>query len=192
MADDKNNTGNRNTGNRNTGTMNTGNRNTGTMNTGTMNTGTMNTGNWNTGNWNTGNWNTGNWNTGYFNVDTPATVRAFGKDCQRKAWDNAAKPIWIRDPSPTTWVPESEMTDQEKVENSTFNSCQGYLRVNDWMDEWRKAYDAATPEDIALTRALPNFDAAIFRKITGIDLDAPVRKNPAEIVIDGATYVLKS
>ena len=161
-------------------------------NTGERNTGYWNTGNCNIGNRNTGNWNTGDWNTGYFNADTPESVRVFGKDCQRETWDYASKPYWIYKISPTTWVPEADMTDQEKVENPTFNSCQGYLRVNDWKDEWRKAYNNATPEDIVLTRALPNFDAAIFKEITGIDLDAPVSKNPAEIVIDGATYVLKS
>jgi len=166
--------------------------NTGNKNTGNCNTGNRNTGNWNTGNRNTGNFNAGDWNTGHFNTDTPESIRVFGKDCQREAWDNASKPYWIYKISPTTWVPETEMTDQEKVENPTFNSCQGYLRVNDWKDEWRKEYNNATPEDIALTRTLPNFDAAIFKEITSIDLDAPVSKNPAEIVIDGATYVLKS
>ena len=177
MTSDKNNTGHQNTGYRNTGDRNTGHRNTG---------------DWNTGDWNTGNWNTGHRNTGYFNTDTPQTVRAFGKDCDREEWDSAVKPYWIYQPSPTTWVPEYEMSDAEKVDNPTFRTCQGYLRKNDWLDEWRKAYEAATPVDVELTRKLPNFDAAIFKEITGIDLDERANKNPAEIVIDGATYVLKS
>ena len=194
------NTGNQNTGNRNTGDWNTGNwntgdwntghRNTGHRNTGNWNTGHRNTGDWNTGDLNTGDWNTGDLNTGFFNTNTPENVRAFNKDLPRKDWDDARKPDWLYKPSPTTWVSDSDMTDQEKVDHPTFHTCGGYLRANDWADEWQKAYASASLEDIQAVRDLPNFDAAIFKEITGIDLTQEKQSAPREIIIEGARYIL--
>jgi len=184
------NTGNSNTGYRNTGNWNTGNRNTGNSNTGDWNTGDWNTGNRNTGNRNTGDWNTGDWNTGYFNTTTPEAVRAFNSDCSREEWDNANKPNWLYHPSPTTWVSDSKMTGQEKVDNPTFRTCGGYLRKNEWHEEWRKEYENASAEDIQAVRDLPNFDAEIFKEITGLDLSENAA--PKEIFFEGARYVLAS
>ena len=196
------NTGDWNTGNWNTGDWNTGNWNTGDWNTGDWNTGDRNTGDWNTGDWNTGNWNTGKWNTGDWNnsnyhVGCFNTIDAqkayyFNRLIDKSDWDNCEKPSWIFAPSPTTWVGVLEMSDADKVDNPTFHTCGGYLRKNDMMQEWRKAYESATPEDIELTRKLPGFDADVFLEITGIDLRIPVQKNPQEITIDGAVYVLKT
>jgi len=82
-----------------------------------------------------------------------------------------------------------EMSDADKVDNPTFHTCGGYLRKNDMMQEWRKAYESATPEDIELTRKLPGFDADVFLEITGIGLRLPKVEN--EIIVDGVVYVRK-
>jgi len=177
--------------NTNTGNRNTGNWNTGDRNTGDGNTGDWNTGNRNTGDGNTGNWNTGDRNTGSFNTTAPDFVNFFNKPLSVDVWDKCAKPDWIYRPSTTTWVDECSMTPAEKVENPTFHTCGGYLRTNDMADEWRKAYESATSEDIELTRNLPNFDAEVFKEITGIDLSGP--DTPSEymtITIDGKKYKL--
>ena len=191
------NTGNCNTGNCNTGDWNTGDWNTGNWNTGKWNTGNCNTGNWNTGKWNTGDRNTGNWNisddhVGCFNTIDATKAYYFNHLVDKSDWDECEKPSWIYAPSPTTWVAEFKMSDAEKIDNPTFHTCGGYLRKNDMAQEWCKAYECATPEDIELTRKLPGFDADVFLEITGIDLRIPVQKNPQEITIDGAVYVLKT
>ncbi len=206
MTDDKSNTGKSNTGKWNTGNWNTGDRNTGDLNTGYWNTGDLNTGNrntgnrntgdlntgdWNTGHRNTGNWNTGNWNTGYFNTITPTNVMVFnGHMTDRKKFIEAC-PGWLWQPSPTTWVGETEMTDQEKIDNPTFHTCGGYLRKNDWFAEWSKAFVNASAEDVQKARDLPGFDSAVFKEITGLDLSAPAKPDgkPHEITIDGVVYV---
>ena len=103
----------------------------------------------------------------------------------RKGFE-AACPAWLHIPSPTTWVPEFEMTDQEKLENTSFHTCCGYLRENDWMEEWQKAFESASPEDVRKVRNLPGFDAAIFQEITGLDLSTPsmpTDNKPKEITI---------
>ena len=196
MTDGKGNTGNWNTGDCNTGDWNTGNwntghRNTGDCNTGDWNTGNCNTGDCNTGHRNTGDWNTGDWNTGYFNTVTPPSVMVFnGHMTDREKFIDAC-PDWLWQPSTTNWVGETEMTDQEKIDNPTFRTCGGYLRKNDWFAEWSKAFANASAEDVQKVRDLPGFDAAVFKEITGLDLSAPAKPDgkPHEITIDGVVYV---
>jgi len=193
------NTGSHNTGSHNTGYWNTGDYNTGSNNSGSYNTGGYNSGYRNTGYWNTGNYSTGNANTGDFHVGCFNTVSAekayyFNRLIDTGDWDNAEKPDWIYEVSPTKWVEEDQMTDKEKLDNPSYKTTTGHLRVIDMKSAWAEAYAKATPEDIELTKALPAFDADVFLEITGIDLrdksvDAPCEGR--EVEIDGVTYVLK-
>lgn len=189
------NTGNRNTGNRNSGDCNTGHWNSGDCNTGYYNSGDQNTGNWNSGHRNTGDWNSGDRNTGCFNTITPEGGYYFNKWSPREEWENAYKPVWLYVPKPTTWVNSKDMTAEEKAAHPDHKTTGGYLRVNDMKAEWRKAYDAASPEDREDVKLLPNFDAEVFLEITGLDLRDKPETAPCEgreIEIDGVTYVLKA
>ena len=163
-------------------------------NTGYHNTGSYNTGYCNTGDFNTGNFNTGSGHVGCFNTSTAEKAYYFNKLIDKAEWDETEKPSWIYGVSPTTWISESEMTDDEKLDNQSYKTADGYLRENDMKEEWAKAFAAATPKDIELTKALPAFDAEVFLEITGVDLrdkavDAPCEGR--EVEIDGVTYVLK-
>jgi hypothetical protein len=150
------NTGACNTGNRNTGGYNTGNRNTGSWNTGSWNTGDRNTGGYNTGNRNTGSWNTGSWNTGSWNICDRSsgffntvndTINVFNKPCKIATWEAANKPSFI-------W----------------------FAPVGTYKESWRKAYDSASDRDKLLLVKLPNFDADVFYKISGIRVDPKTGK----------------
>lgn len=170
----------------NTGDRNTGNWNAGDWNTGNWNAGDRNTGNWNAGDWNTGYWNTGNRNTGFFNTRTPKLVMVFDNAMvDRNEFLNAC-PDWFYKPSPTTWVDAADMTDVEKADHPEYETTGGYLRKNDWQEEWRNAYASASEEDIQKARDLPSFDAAVFEKITGLDLTQPKAKD--RIFVDGVWY----
>jgi Pentapeptide repeats (8 copies) len=162
-------------------------------NTGYWNTGDYNTGYYNTGYYNTGYWNTGNRNTGYFNTVTPDKVMVFNGHMTSREEFIAACPVWLFKPSPATWVSESEMSDQEKVDNPTSHTCGGYLRKNDWLAEWAKAYASASPEDVQKVRDLPGFDYDIFQEITGLDLriaEEPKCVPPPTVTINGIRYVM--
>ena len=185
MEDKKNNTGNRNTGNRNTGNYNTGNYNTGNCNTGNCNTGDRNTGNYNTGNCNTGYYNTGDWNTGYCNTITPK-VKIFNKDSDisfgtdlyykiYSIFDKYSKPL-------CEWISASNMTDEEKENNKTWETTQGYLKVNEEKNNGLKV----APEDEEFIRGLPNFDEQILLECTGIDLT----KKKVKIRVDGKDILI--
>ena len=168
------NTGNRNTGNWNTGDWNTGDSNTGNCNTGNRNTGNWNTGDWNTGNWNTGNWNTGNWNqcdneTGFFNTEQSGDIRIFNNQYSREKWNELDKPSFIYF-CLTEWISQSDMTEKEMEENPSYKITEGYLKEYEYKEAFKKSYDAASNEDKKKVFNLPNFDAKIFKEISGIDV----------------------
>ena len=205
MTDSKNNTGNKNTGNRNTGYKNTGNKNTGNRNTGYKNTGYKNTGDWNTGDWNTGDWNTGDWNagykntgdwnacdkeTGFFNSVQSGNVRVFNKDCPREEWSAADRPDFLYFDL-TEWISDSDMTDQEKTDNPTFETTGGYLKPYGYKEAFQKSWDAAGEEDRAKLFKLPNFDAEVFKEISGIDVTEKAQSCAGKVIeIEGKKYKL--
>lgn len=163
-------------------------------NTGHSNTGNSNTGHYNIGENNTGCWNTASYHVGCFNTVNAEKAYYFNTLIDKAVWDNAYKPAWLYAPTPTTWVNTSQMTDEEKAANPTYETTGGYLRENDMKEEWRKAYASASPEDIQAVRDLPAFDYDVFEEITGLDLrikeTAPYEG--CEIEINGVTYVLKA
>ena len=185
------NTGNWNTGEWNTGHSNTGNWNTGNRNTGDRNTGNRNTGNWNTGYWNTGYWNTGNRNTGIFNTDEP-TMRSFNKptDLKMSEFIKSDKYPHSNEFYLTKWIHDSEMTDEEKVNNPTFDCCGGYLKKFEYKEAWANFWRDTDEENRKKFLALPNFDDKIFKEITGIDV-SQVHTYDGEIIeIKGQKYKL--
>jgi len=123
----------------------------------------------NSGDWNSGYRNSGNRNSGFFNTDTPQTVRVFGKDCPRDVWESAPKPDFLFFDL-TYWVDESEMTEAEKAADPHFYVRGGQLRKRDYKEAFKLSWENADKENRELIRKLPNFDADIFYKISGIDL----------------------
>ena len=177
------NTGNRNIGDWNTGDCNTGNRNTGHRNTGDCNTGSRNTGDWNTGNWNTGHRNTGHRNTGDWNI-TNFSSGCFNKKEQKivlfdkpsdwtyRDWLNSeARCLLSQIPKKVVeWTCDSGMTEKEKVENPTYETTGGYLKVLDESECAQMWWDGLSERNRGVIREVPNFDAGIFEECTGIKI----------------------
>ena len=192
------NTGDWNTGNYNTGDYNTGDWNTGNWNTGDCNTGSCNTGNWNTGILNTGNWNTGSWNTGDCNTGSCNTGNWNAGDWNSASFSNGAfcteepeilifnKPSgmtlrqWRNSDAchllnqipftPNVWVLDDDMTDEEKEAHPEYRTTGGFLKVLDTSDCCVRWWNSLNEFDRYVIRSIPNFDAAIFKQITGIDV----------------------
>ena len=169
------NTGDRNTGYRNTGDMNTGDRNTGYRNTGYRNTGDMNTGDMNTGYRNTGDRNTGMFNvcdrsTGLFNTEEK-TVPIFNKD-SGLTWKEIIYKDWyaaLRSGSfkLTEWI---WYTEEEMEDSPIRQAIQGYLKQYTFEEACLNWWDNMSNEDKELIKGMPNFDAEIFKEITGIEV----------------------
>ena len=197
MANDtKNNTGEYNTGYRNSGDWNSGdwnsgNRNSGYGNSGNGNSGNRNSGNGNSGYGNSGNGNSGDWNSGYGNstdresgifCSTEGTVRLFNKETNLK-WDDIDHPDFDEF-YPTKWIPESEMTDEEKKADPQFFVRQGYLKTYTWEEAWANYWKDSDEKERQKVLNLPNFDAQIFKDITGIDVEVKEQT----INIEGVDY----
>lgn len=166
------NTGDWNTGDRNTGDWNTGNCNTGSRNTGDYNTGNYNTGDYNTGNCNTGNWNTGSRNTGFFNTITPpmllfnkptdlTMIQLVGiKGVQVLNWNYENN--W--------WIYSANMSKEEKKAHPEHEYTGGYLKSVSFKEACRIMWDKLTDEEKEEVKKIPNFDADVFKRITGVNV----------------------
>lgn len=67
-----------------------------------------------------------------------------------------------------SWVSFNDMSDEEKVQYPKAFVCDGYLKTFDYKEAWQNSFKNASKSDIALLKALPNFDTAVFFEITGI------------------------
>ena len=182
------NSGDRNSGNRNSGDWNSGNRNSGDCNSGDWNSGDRNGGDWNSGDWNSGNRNSGNrnsgncnsgdWNAtsfsnGCFNTVSPK-IYMFNKptDWTFEQWFGCRARYLLNqiEDCPIEYVYLSDMTDEEKAAHPEAETTGGYLKERTTADNARKWWAGLSADDRNIIFSLPNFDAAIFKEITGIDV----------------------
>ena len=168
------NSGDCNSGDCNSGSRNSGNRNSGDWNSGDCNSGDCNSGNRNSGDWNSGDWNKCSFSNGCFNTTSPK-IYLFNKPSEwtYDDWLNSEARYLLNqipgDVLEYIWL--SNMTDEEKAAHPEAETTGGYLKVLDnsecaviW---WRGLSDRQK----AIITAIPNFDKAIFKEITGIDVD---------------------
>jgi hypothetical protein len=154
--------------------VNTGKGCTGLCNSGNRNSGDCNSGNRNSGNRNSGDWNKTNFSNGCFNTVEPK-IHLFNKPSEwtYRDWMNSEARFLLNqipgDVLEYIWF--DDMTDEEKAAHPEAETTGGYLKVLDnsecaviW---WRGLSDRQKN----IIAAIPNFDKAIFKEITGIDVD---------------------
>ncbi len=142
--------------------------NSGDYNSGYRNSGNRNSGNYNSGNRNSGNYNSGNRNSGYLNTNEP-TVRIFNKDSGLTCSEITIPDFFYFDLN--VWVTSERMTDQEKEDNTFHVVTGGYLKTLEYKEAFADSWKKATEADKKKLFALPNFDAEIFKEISGIDVN---------------------
>ncbi len=144
------------------------------VNTGKGCAGLCNSGNRNSGNRNSGDWNKCSFSNGCFNTESPK-IYLFNKPSPwtYRDWLNSEARFLLNqipgDVLEYRWL--ENMTDEEKAKHPEAETTGGYLKELDnsecaliW---WRGLNDRQK----AIITALPNFDKAIFKEITGIDVD---------------------
>ena len=142
--------------------------------TGLCNSGNCNSGDRNSGDWNSGDWNKTNFSNGCFNTVEPK-IYLFNKPSEwtYHDWLNSEARYLLNqipgDALEYIWL--DDMTDKEKAAHPEAETTDGYLKILDnsecaviW---WRGLSDGQK----AIITAIPNFDKAIFKEITGIDVD---------------------
>lgn len=175
-------TGFKNSGDKNSGYWNSGDRNSGNGNSGNGNSGNWNSGDGNSGDRNSGDRNSGDWNkcsnsNGCFNTIPQQTIYMFNKPSNWSYADwlisRAAFTLSMAPCGRTKWVALSAMTDVEKTEHPEAVTVGGFLRKVEVsaaeVNRWWQSLPSNSKEEVL---SLPNFDKAIFKEITGIDIDA--------------------
>ena len=155
--------------------VNTGKACTGRCNSGDWNSGNRNSGNRNSGDWNSGDWNKTSFSNGCFNTVSPK-IYMFNKptDWTLEHWLNCRARYLLNqiDDCPLEYVWFDSMTDEEKAAHPEAETTGGYLKERTTADNARKWWAGLSADDRNIIFSLPNFDAAIFKEITGIDVDA--------------------
>ena len=136
----------------------------GVANTGEGNTGLGNTGDRNTGYWNTGDRNTGVFCTGaapfpMFNQSSTWTEQDF---LNSQAF-NLLCNVYTKQ-----WVPSSHMTEEEKQEFPSHETCEGYLKDIPFKEAFQNAWHNWSADSRKAFTDLPNFNSDIFFEITGV------------------------
>jgi len=180
------NTGLKNIGYCNSGDCNSGNRNSGYCNSGDWNSGDCNSGDrnsgyCNSGDWNSGDCNSGDRNSGSFNRDCPK-MRLFEKELEITVEEFYEKYDIYMDLPLNIWVSKDDMTKDEKSEVTGWETMGGYLKTLEYKEACQKWW-SDNPDDHERFLTLPNFNAEIFKDITGIDVD-----NQETIEIAGKKY----
>ena len=167
-----------NSGKNCTGKCNSGKCNSGDYNSGDYNSGKWNSGDWNSGDSNSGNWNSGDWNrtsfsNGCFNTKLPK-IFLFDKpsDWTYQDWLNSdARLILNKIPSNgPIWIYSNEMTDKEKTEHPEHSVTGGFLKQTEEEAKKQMWWDELSDKEKNAILSIPNFDRAIFKEITGIDV----------------------
>jgi len=202
MADAKNNSGhcnsgdcnsgNYNSGDYNSGYRNSGHYNSGYRNSGICNSGDCNSGNYNSGDCNSGNYNSGDYNSGWFNTDEPK-MRFFNRDSDITYSEFLEKfrPMYP-DLHTCQWIDKKDMSPDEKKEVDGWKTMGGYLKTMSYKEAWAEYWGRAMESDKHFFQSLPNFDADIFLKITGIDVRSKLPNlsgKEVKVTIDGKEYV---
>ena len=172
------NSGGQNTGECNSGAWNSGYRNSGNYNSGSYNSGHHNSGNRNSGNYNSGNHNSGDWNStdfssGCFNTEEQK-IMMFNKPSgwTYRDWLNSdARLLLTRiQKNAVEWIKSSGMTEEEKKAHPEHEVTGGYLKTLDEKDCGQNWWDSLNDDEKDIIKSLPNFDAEIFEKCTGVKI----------------------
>ena len=146
------NRGNSNAGSGNYGDMNTGTKNDGNYNAGVKNVGDFNTGDCNIGHFNAGDFNIGSYNTGSFNK-TDYSTGFFNTETEKIRMFN----------KPTNLTYYQAKSIIESVQYIVSRLRSGGVK---WSE--------LTQRDRESILTLPNFDAEIFKEITGVDVNEDI------------------
>ena len=68
------------------------------------------------------------------------------------------------------WIWTDNMTDEEKVAHPEYETTGGYLKILDEADAAQIWWDGASNHIKEIIKSLPNFNAAVFKECTGIEV----------------------
>ena len=151
--------------------VNTGKGDTGLCNSGDCNSGDRNSGLCNSGNWNSGDWNKTSFSAGVFCTEQPKLIM-FNKPTEITfdQWrcSDACRLLNRIDFRPTEFIWSSDMTDEEKAAHPEWETTEGHLEKLDISECCHDWWMNLNMDEKRVIQNMPNFDAKIFKEITGI------------------------
>jgi len=135
------------------------------------NIGLFNSGNWNSGNRNSGIANKCNYSNGVFCNKFDNNIRIFNKPSgmslsefyNSKYWDAMCSATFKL----TEWI---DYTQEEKEADPRKELIGGYLKTYTMEEAWANWWAKLDDENREIIKEIPNFDAEIFKDITGIEV----------------------
>ena len=74
------------------------------------------------------------------------------------------------------WIWSDDMTDEEKEQHPEYETTGGYLKELDESECGQIWWDSLSDHEKDIIKALPNFNAEIFRECTGIKIIGGMQK----------------
>ena len=128
----------------------------------------------NSGNRNSGDWNKTNFSSGCFNTEEQ-TIMMFNKpsDWTYRDWYNSKASYLLNNIQHNVlkWIYSVDMTDEEKEQHPEYETTGGYLKELDESECAVNWWQGLSDDDKSVITAIPNFDAKIFKEITGVDVE---------------------
>lgn len=88
----------------------------------------------------------------------------------------------------TAWVSYKDLPKNEQ--NTDTKNMDGKLKTLTYHEAWAEYWGRASDEDKKWFQSLPNFDVAIFKEITGIDLtQQSLSGKEVTVTLDGKTFI---
>lgn len=114
--------------------------------------------------------------------------RIFNKDVSKEVYNKAITRPSFELPI-VKWIDKKDMTDDEKENYPVYKEMGGYLKTLSYQDAWKEGWLKASDEFKKWVKELPNFDAEIFEKITGIKWeDDSLKGQVVEVKVGGKSY----
>ena len=158
------NRGNRNSGDDNGGNCNRGDSNSGSFNSGYHNIGDGNSGNFNIGDSNNGNHNSGNRNTGDYNAGN------FNSGC----FNTKTTKMFLFNQLSNWTLEDWHNSEAKKILDIYVSVSPAEKTKEEIFEEQQKKWNQLRQQQKNIVMSIPNFDKAIFKEVTGIDVDRKV------------------
>lgn len=96
--------------------------------------------------------------------------RIFNVDVSESQFNDALKTVGIIKISHTRWIEEKDMSRDDKKKYSDYKTLGGCLKQISYEEAWQNWWDEATSSQKNAILDLKQFDAEIFKEITGIEV----------------------
>jgi len=83
------------------------------------------------------------------------------------------------------------MSNQDKEDFGSYKTTGGYLKKYDYKEAFQASYNKASDEEKAHLLTIPNFDAAVFFEISGIDVRKPDNSDKIKELEDKVKEMMK-